>query len=128
MPLDCCHLPNSLSCDEFMTHQGLLGSGYSYLVRLNATVQSGFNLIVASTNAEVELGLLLPYSRSLSITEAERTSNLLRDATLALESHISSKSGQSMNDYLYTRGLKVTRSFADLAANLGTPINALNVE
>lgn len=128
MAIDCCHEPNSISCDEFLVHQGLLGSGYSYLIQVESFVQSGFDLIVASRNTEVELANLLPYQRSLTAVDPRRTSSLLRDATLALERHISDKSGQSLDDYLFTRGLKVTRSFAELSSRLGVPINALNIE
>lgn len=128
MPLDCCHEPNMLTCDEFLVHQGLLGSGYSYLVGLETVVQSGFDLIVASTNAEIELAMLGPYQRTLLGVAPNRTSGLLRDATLALERHISAKSGQSLNDYLFTRDLKVTTSFADLASNLGIQIDVINIE
>lgn len=127
MPLDCCHQPNMLTCDEFLEHQGFLGSGYMYLVGLETVVQSGFNMVVASTNAEVELALMTPYSRSLLKADPSVTASLLRDAVVALEAHITNRSGQSINDYLSLRGLKVSPGFASLSSIVGTAIDSGNV-
>lgn len=127
MPLDCCHQPNMLTCDEFLVHQGLLGSGYAYLVGLEAIVQSGFDLIIASTDTEVEVALLNPYQRTLLNVAPEKTAGLLRNAVVALEAHIVNRSGQSMNDYLSLRGLKVTPEFASLSSIVGSAIDSGNV-
>jgi hypothetical protein len=90
-------------------------------------VQSGFNMIVASTNAEVEVSLLGPYQRTLLGVAPAKTAGLLREAVVALEAHIVNRSGQSMNDYLSLRGLKVTPEFASLSSIVGTAIDSENV-
>src|SRR4051812_7940651 len=111
-----------LSDSELLQHQALLGSGYAYLVQVDLLVESGFRLVVASSDVEVELNMLAPYARNMDRVVPDRTSNLLREATEALEQHITDRSGQTFNDYLYTHGLKVSQNFADLSAALGRPI------
>jgi hypothetical protein len=46
---------------------------------------------------------------------------------VALERHITDQSGQTFNDWLYTQGLQVAQSFADLSAAVGTPIVPGNI-
>lgn len=128
MPLDCCAEPGSLTCDEFMAQQETLGSSYDHLVELESEFQIVFDAIVASSNVEVELALLKPYEKVLLALAPERTASLLRDAVIALEKHIETKSSQSINDWLYTRELKVTQSFATLSALVATTINEDNIE
>ena len=127
MPLDCCHEPNMLTCDEFMQHQALLGSGYHFLVELEAVVGSGLNLVVLSTVIGVEVDLIGPYNVNLATVDTTRTTSLLQAATVALEAHITARSGESLNDWLATRSLRVSQDFADLSATLGTIIAAGNV-
>jgi hypothetical protein len=117
-----------LSDLEFLGHQGLLGSGYALLVAVEPLVQSGFQLVVLSSDIETELAMLGGYDRNLPKVAPARTANLLRDATEALERHVTDSSGQTLNDYLFTRGLKVSQDFADLSGALGQAINPLNIE
>lgn len=121
-------IPGILSDQELLEHQGLLGSGYYYLVQVERVVQSGLHLVVLSTDVEVELALLRPYNNTLDKVNPLSTANLLREAVEALERHITDRSGQSFNDYLFTRSLKVTQYFADLSGVLGLPINEGNIE
>lgn len=117
-----------ISDSEFLTQQALLGSGYAHLTEIEILLETGFKRIVLSEDVDVEKGLLTPYYRNMDEIDPSRTSNLLRIATEALERHITSMSGQTFNDYLYVRGLKVSRSFASLSAKLGYIINPLNIE
>ena len=117
-----------LSPSDLISQQALLGSGYAFLVRVEEQVESGFRLVVASTDTEAELALLNPYATNMDTVDPQRTAGLLRQATMALETHITDRSGQTFNDYLFTRGLKVTRDFATLSGILGTPIDPENVQ
>ena len=119
--------PGIITHVEFLQQQALLGSGYAALVQLESYVHSGFHLIILSTIPEVEVALLQPYAENLDTVNPSRTSNLLRRAMLALERHITDRSGQSFNDYLYTHGLKVSQDFAALSGRLGTTISPLNI-
>lgn len=121
-------VPGILSDSEFLLQQGLLGSGYAHLVQVESLVYSGLHLVVLSEDPEVEVALLLPYSRNLDTVAHLKTANLLRQATEALERHITDRSGQTFNDYLYAHGLKVSQNFAALSAALGHIISPLNVE
>ena len=116
-----------LSEAEFLHHQALLGSGYMHLVEVETLLESGFRLIVVSSDSEVELALLNPYARNLDKVSPTRTANLLREAATALERHVTDSSGQTLNDYLYTNGIKVGQDYADLSAALGRTINPLNI-
>lgn len=117
----------TLSDSALLQHTALLGSGFTSFVQVETYVESGFRLVVASTDVDVELALLNPYARNLDRVEPTRTANLLREATEALERHVTDSSGQTFNDYLYTHGLKVSQGFADLSAALGRTIDPLNI-
>lgn len=116
-----------MSDDAFLLHQAFLGSGYSGLVQAQNYLQSGLELVVADTDPDVEAGLIQPFSINLTAMEVDVTAGLLRLATEALQRHITDRSGQNFNDYLYVRGLKVTQEFADLSEKLGVPIEPVNV-
>jgi hypothetical protein len=120
-------VPGILSDAELLEHQALLGSGYAHLVQVEALVYSGLHLVVLSTDVQVELDLLGPYNRTYNTVNPAKTAGLLREATVALEQHIESRSGQTFNDYLYVRGLKVGRDFASLSAIVAETINPLNI-
>ena len=119
--------PGILSDTELLQHQALLGSGFAHLVQVELLVQSGLHLIVLSTDADVEVALIGAYANNLQTVDRSRTANLLRQATEALERHITDRSGQTFNDYLFTRGLKVGHDFATLSGLLGHAISPLNI-
>jgi len=116
-----------LSDTELLQQQALLGSGYAYLIQVERFVYSGLHLIVLSSDPEVEVALVQPYAANLEEVDPTRTAGLLRRATEALERHITDRSGQSFDDYLFTHGIKVGQDFAALSAALGHTINPLNV-
>jgi len=120
-------IPGIISDAELLQQTGLLGSGYSHLVQVETLVFSGLHLVVLSTDPEVEVALLQPYVKNLDTVDHLKTATLLRQATDALERHVTDRSGQTFNDYLYTHGLKVSADFASLSAALGSPISPLNV-
>lgn len=120
-------IPGIISDVELDQQQALLGSGYAHLVQVESLVYSGLHLIVLSTDPEVEIALLSPYVRTLDTVDHLKTSNLLRQATEALERHITDRSGQTFNDYLFTHGLKVGQNFAALSAALGHIISPINI-
>jgi len=120
-------IPGILTDAEFLQQQALLGSGYAYLVQVEALVYSGLHLVVLSTDPEVEVALLQPYVSNLDTVDHLKTATLLRQATEALERHITDISGQTFNDYLYTHGIKVSQDFASLSAALGHAISPLNI-
>lgn len=112
---------------EFLAHQAFLGYGYAGLVRVQESIQSGLNLVVDSTDIDVELDMLTFYSRNLANVNVAATVSLLRLATETLQRHVTSRTGQTFNDYLFYRGLKVSQEFADLSGLLGTSISPGNV-
>lgn len=120
-------IPGLITDAEFLQEQALLGSGYSYLVGVESVVQSGLHIIVLSTDPEVEVALLSPFVENLDTVNHLKTATLLRQATEALERHITDRTGQTFDDYLYTHGLKVSQDFASLSAALGHVISPLNV-
>src|SRR3954471_24147843 len=109
-------IPGIISDVDFLQQQLLLGSGYAHLVQVEVLVQSGLHLIVLQTDPEVEVALLSPYVTNLNVVQHLKTANLLRSATEALERHITDRSGQTFDDYLFTHGLKVGQDFAALSA------------
>lgn len=120
-------IPGIISDADFLEQQLLLGSGYAHLVQVEVLVQSGLHLIVLQTDPEVEVALLSPYVANLNTVQHLKTANLLRQATEALERHVTDRSGQTFDDYLFTHGLKVSEDFAALSAALGHVVNPLNV-
>lgn len=117
-----------MSDQEFLLQQGFLGSGFQALKQVNTYVQSGLNLVVASVDIDVEVDLIRPYARNYNNVNTDITGpDLLTIATDALEKHVSQRTGQTFNDYLYTRGLKVSPQFAELSALVGYPINEDNI-
>jgi hypothetical protein len=118
-----------MSNQEFLLQQGFLGSGFQALRQLNIYVQSGLNLVVFSQDVDVETDLITPYAENYNNTNTDWTGpNLLTLATVALERHISQRTGQTLNDYLYTRGLKVSPQFAELSALVGYVVDASNIQ
>lgn len=117
-----------ISNQNFLRHQAFLGSGYAALVECESLLLSGIELIVSETDVDVEVDMLQGYSINYQIVDPNATSSLLRQATNALQDHIQNRSGQEFNDYLFLRGLKVSRDFADLSGNLGTPVQEQNIQ
>jgi hypothetical protein len=72
--------------------------------------------------------MLDAYVENYAQAQVNATSSLLRLATIALEKHITERTGQTFNDFLYVNGLKVNQDFADLSDLLGVPIDQLNIE
>lgn len=116
-----------LSDDVFLQHQAFLGSGFASLKEVESLVESGLTLVVASTDVQVEIDLLGSYTANLTRVSIDATAQLLSLATNALERHITERSGQTFNDYLFTNGLKVSQDFADLSAVLGATIAPQNI-
>jgi len=117
-----------LTDSEFLQHQAFLGSGFASLRTVQSVVESGLALVVSSMDVLVELDMLDAYVVNAASVETDVTAALLREATLALETHITERSGQTFNDYLFTNGLKVNQDFADLSNALGAPIAPENIE
>jgi hypothetical protein len=117
-----------LSAAEIVQHQALLGEAYYRLTEISDLVESGLTLVAASDDVGVSLDLVQPFALNYDGVDTGRTANLLRDAALALQGHIERRSGQSMNDYLYSQGIKVTQNFADLCQHLGVTISVVNIE
>jgi hypothetical protein len=117
-----------LADDEFLAHQGLLGSGFAAIKLAGTYVESGFQLVVDSSDVEVELDLLDAYFVNVQSLEEESAASLLGLATRALHRHVRSRTQQAFNDFLFTRGLKVTQDFADLSALNGVPIRPENIQ
>lgn len=117
-----------LSDAEFLQHQQFLGDAFADVRAARDLVQSGLALVVASTDIQVEIDLLEPYRINLDSMEDDASSQLLGLAARALNAHIVEVSGQTLNDYLFTNGLKVTQEYADLSGLLGAPIDPTNIE
>lgn len=117
-----------LSDEDFLKHQGYLGSGFAAIGQAGSYVASGFQLVVDSSDAEVEIDLLQEYLINSQALEENGAASLLGHATRALHRHIRSRTGQAFNDYLWVRNLKVTQDFADLSALVGVPIQSANIE
>lgn len=118
----------TLSDTEFLQHQAFLGSGFAGLALAQTMVESGLALVVASTDIGVEVDMLNPYAINAETVNVDATANLLALAARALEGHITGTTGQTFNDYLFVRGLKVSQNFADLSAILGATIAPANIE
>lgn len=118
-----------ISDSDFLRQQAYLGSGYAALESVHSYVQSGLYLVTASSDVDVEIDMIGGYTEDFNNTEEINTaSSLLRKATEALERHITTRTGQTFNDYLYLRGLKVTPQFAELSAIVGQEINPINIQ
>ena len=114
--------PGILTDLQLLQEQELLGEAYSSLVSVEGYVQSGLQIIVLSTDDDVEVSLLQPFAQNLITVDHNKTSVILRQATQALEQHIVDRSGQTFDDYLSTHALKVSQDFAALSASLGLSI------
>jgi hypothetical protein len=117
-----------LSTSEFLSQQFVLGESYAGYVQVQEMMESGLTLVASSDDVEASIDLTEPYSSNLDEVGATTQAGRLATATLALIRHIETRTGQSFNNWLYTNGLKVTRSFADLSEALGVTVNALNIE
>jgi len=121
--------PSGLLTDqEFLLLQGLLGSGYDGLVRLQESLESGLTVVTYSTNVTVELDLLYAFEANANAVEAGLTIDMMSRATIALLRHVENRGGQEINDYLFSRQMKVTRRFAELSSGLGYTIAPENIE
>lgn len=114
---------------DFIRQQAYLGSGYAALESLHSYVQSGLEVVVSSEDVDVEVDMIGGYTEDFNNTEEIGTaSSLLRRATEALQRHVTTRTGQTFNDYLYLRGLKVTPQFAELSAIVGQVVNPVNIQ
>jgi hypothetical protein len=116
-----------ISDQDFLLQQAFLGSGFAGLVQAHSVLESGLALVVSSTDIDVEVAMLDPYVRNVASMNPDATAGQLRVATEALERHVTNQTGQTLNDYLFTHGLKVSRDFASLSEALGAPINEVNI-
>jgi len=116
-----------ISDSDFLRLQRYLGVGYDGLSQAEASLESGFAVIVASTDVDVEVDMLGPYNQNVVAMDTMATSGYMRVAWAALQQHVNNKSGQNFNDYLWTRAMKVTPSFALLSGYLGVPVDPRNV-
>ena len=119
--------PGLISDTEFLAQQALLGEAFADLVDVEAKVYSGLHRIVLLTDANVEAALLPGYTSTFDTVDHNKTASLLRRAVQALELHITSTTGQTLNDWLFTNGLKVGQDFATLSGILGQTINPANI-
>jgi hypothetical protein len=117
-----------LTNEEFIELQGLLGSGWDGLVLLQSSLESGLEVVALSTNAVVETDMLDAFASNAADVNVNLTKDLMAEATLSLINHVETRSAQSLNDYLFTRGIKVTASFAALSSALGFPIFSVNIQ
>ena len=117
-----------ISDADFLSHQAYLGSGYSALVQVESVLESGLRLVVSSTDRQVEIDMIDGYVVNLEQANPDGTAALLRDATMALQHHITERTGQTFNDFLFVNGLQVSKDFADLSETLGVPISPANIE
>ena len=120
--------PGLLTNEEFLTLQGLLGSGYDGLVRVQQSLDSGVEVVAFSTNVVVETDMLFAFTSNAALANATISVDLMSQSTLSLINHVRNRSGQTLNDYLFVRDLKVTPSFSALSSGLGHPIFPVNVE
>lgn len=117
-----------ISDADFLAQQGYLGSGYIGLYQAQTMVDSGLALVVASADVDVEVDMIGGYTRNLNTVDSQATSGLLREAHDALVNHVTNHTGQTFNDYLYSRNLKVSQAFATLSENLGLEIAPENIQ
>lgn len=117
-----------ISNTDFMVQQGYLGSGYLGLYQAQNCIESGLVVVVASTDVDVEVDMLGAYSQNMVTVDSQATSGLLRQAYDALVEHVTNHTGQTFNDYLYSRSLKVSQAFATLSGNLGLEIAPENIQ
>jgi len=112
---------------EFMALENFITTGYNGIMVCAVSMQSGLNLIVASSDPYVEADTLTPWYDNMS--DAERsTTDLLRQATQSLLTHVSTRAGLEINDYLVVNGLKVSRQFSSVCEVLGQPIDESNIQ
>ncbi len=116
-----------LSNNALILHTNLLGSGWQSLSVVESLMLSGLNNVVNSDDLTIERDLLINYNINYETVNVNNTCNLLRKATEALERHITSNSGQTFNDYLNVKTLKVSQNFANLSSGLGVIINSSNI-
>ena len=116
-----------LSNPDLIYHTSLLGSGYQSLSFVEDLMYSGLQKVVDSVDVTVEHDLLIAYYINFNSVNVNATSNILRTATLALEKHITTESGQSFNDYLFTNSVKVNQDFASLSSGFGVIIQTKNI-
>lgn len=120
--------PGLLTNERFLALQGLLGSGYDGLVQLQHSLDSGLETVALSTNPVVERDMLYGFESNANEVNVSVTINLMSEATLSLIDHVRERSAQTLNDYLFSRGIKVTQSFAELSSGLGHPVFSVNVQ
>ena len=116
-----------ITTSEFMALEGFVTSGYDGVMVCAANMQYGLNLIVASSDPYVEADMLSPWYNNMS--DAERsTMDLLLLSTQSLLTHVGTRSGLQINDYLSTNSLKVSRQFSSVCDVLGQPIDESNIQ
>lgn len=117
-----------LSTTEFLDQQEVLGNAYAGLVTVETMLESGLTMVAAVDDVPATLDLIEPYSSTFQEQMAATQAGRLRTATLALIGHVETRTGQPINGWLYTNGLKVSQNFASLSGVLGVEINVLNIE
>lgn len=116
-----------VSDTDFNLHQTLISSGYLGFQQAEDCLLSGVNLVVASTDLFVEIDLLDAYNTNMQLIEQNKL-DMLRGSTQALINHCSTRTGKVFDDYLSTRGLKVSPQFALLAESVGTTVSPENIQ
>lgn len=112
---------------EFMALEGYITYAYDALFVCSTNLQSGLSLIVASSDPYVEADMLDPWFSNMTDAE-DSTTDLLFQATQSLLTHVETRAGLQINDYLSSNGLKVSREFATICGSLGKPISESNVQ
>lgn len=116
-----------VTTSEFMALEGFITSGYDGIMLCAANMQSGLNLIVASSDPYVEADMLDPWYMNMLDAEGSTTDLLFR-STQSLLSHVGTRSGLQINDYLVANSLKVSREFSSICEVLGQPIDESNIQ
>lgn len=116
-----------VSTSEFMALESLITQGYNGIMVCAVSMQSGLNMIVASSDPYVEADMLTPWYDNMS--DAERsTTDLIMQSTQSLLTHVTTRAGLEINDYLVANSLKVSRQFSSVCEVLGQPIDESNIQ
>jgi hypothetical protein len=110
-----------------MALEGLITSGYDGVMVCAANMQSGLNLIVASSDPYVEADMLTPWYDNMTNAE-NATIDLLMMSTQSLLTHVGTRGGLRINDYLSVNNLKVSLEFSSICEVLGQPIDESNIQ
>jgi hypothetical protein len=116
-----------LTNSEFLLHQAMISSGYDGMQFAQDQMYSGLAMVVASSDPYVEADLLNSYYANATDLEQGKIT-MLKQATSALVTHVTTRTGLQFNTYLSTNGLKVSPQFAELSDSVGVPVDDSNIQ